>query len=573
MSVEEWNSNSHYINDHIEAHAKIKPNAIALIDADDGKWVTWEQFNDSINMIAYKMITEGYQKGDIIANMLPLLLEHIYFEYACFKIGVMWAPLDVRLKTEEAVRSVKLLNPKASTFMHPDDTDSEDKWGNKKFYEFKQIARRIRKECPFIKKFIQFSPEEDTDKGTISILNWMKEARETWTNIKKNKYEYNKAIEKIKNAAKLVQPDDPILIIYTTGTTGFPKPAMLTNEGITAQNLCLAKGFGINENDRMLVNLPPSHVGCQTEQLMTTLFAGGTAVFLHGFRADKSLKAIEQYKVTALGQIPSLYVMEWRLKDYDKYDLSSLRFALYGGQGVSRKFLEKLSKMAKFFGSGLGLTEMSGFVSYTPLDGTVDDILSSLGKDFPITPLSIRKPMREDGYAGEELPDGEIGEVCYSGPQVLKGYFGNEEATRKTISKDGVCYTGDLGFKDAKGLHLSGRSKFVIKPKGYQVYPPDIEAHIEKIPEVSLCAVIGAKHEVFTEGVVAFVELKKGRTLDAAKIHEHCKSLAAYMRPSLIVFLDEIPLNRVDKTDYAELYKIVDKYVNEERARGGWDAK
>ena len=572
MSIQEWNSMPHKINDHVERHARERPNEIAHIDADDGKWVTWAQFDDSINMIAYKLLTEGYQKGDIIANMLPLLLEHIIIEYACFKIGVIWAPLDVRLKKDEAVKSIKLLDPMAKTFMHPDDSDSEDKWGNKKFYDFKQIARQIRKECPFIKKFIQFSAVEDADRGTISILNWIKEARETWTNIKRNPDDLKKAMQKIESAAKLVKPDDPILIIYTTGTTGFPKPALLTHQGITAQNLCLSKGFGITKEDRMLVNLPPSHVGCQTEQLMTTLFVGGTAVFLHAFRADKTLKAVAHYKITVLGQIPSLYVMEWRLKDYADYDLSSLRFALYGGQGVSRRFLEKMSKMAKYFGSGLGLTELSGFCSYTPLNGTIDDILSSLGTDYPITPLSIRQPMKEDGYAGDELPDGEIGEVCYTGPQVFKGYFGNEEATR-TISKDGVCYTGDLGYKSEKGLHLSGRSKFVIKPKGFQIYPPDVEAHIEKLPEVSLAAVIGAKHEVFTEGVVAFVEVRKGKSIDAAKIHEHCKSLTGYMRPSLIVFMDEIPLNRVDKTDYSELYKVVDKYVNEERARGGWDAK
>ncbi|MHA1338135.1 MAG: class I adenylate-forming enzyme family protein, partial [Promethearchaeota archaeon] len=289
--------------------------------------------------------------------------------------------------------------------------------------------------------------------------------------------------------------------------------------------------------------------------------------------ADKSLKAIQDYRVTAFGQIPSLFVMEWRLPDYDKYDLSSLRFAIYGGQSVSRQFLEKLSKMAPQFGSGLGLTEMSGFVSYTPLDGTVDDILASLGHDFPITPLSIRKPMREDGYAGDELPDGEIGEICYKGPQVFKGYYKNEEATRKTISKDGWCYTGDLGWKDEEGLHLAGRGKFVIKPKGYQVYPPEVEAHIEKLPEVSLAAVVGAKHEVFSEGIIAFVELKKGKKITAEKIMEHCKSLAAYKRPSLIVFMDEIPLNRVDKTDYKQLYDMVPKIIEEERKKGGWDAK
>ena len=130
-----------------------------------------------------------------------------------------------------------------------------------------------------------------------------------------------------------------------------------------------------------------------------------------------------------------------------------------------------------------------------------------------------------------------------------------------------------MNYKDEKGLHLSGRGKFVIKPKGYQVYPPEVEAFIEKLPEITLAAVCGAKHEVFSEGVVVFVELRKGKKIDAKAIMGHCKGLAAYKRPSLIIFLDEIPLNRVDKTDYKILYELLPNYIEAERNKGGWDKK
>jgi fatty-acyl-CoA synthase len=230
--------------------------------------------------------------------------------------------------------------------------------------------------------------------------------------------------------------------------------------------------------------------------------------------------------------------------------------------------------MAPNFGSGLGLTELSGFCTYTPFGKgvTPEDIQAGLGRAFEVTPMSIRNQMKPDGSAGDEKPGGEIGEICFAGPQVFKGYFGNEEATRKTISKDSFCYTGDLGFKDEKDLlHLAGRSKFVIKPKGYQCYPVEIEEHIQKLPEVELAAVVGAPHDEFTEGVVAFIEVKKGKHITVDKLQEHCKQLAAYKRPSLYVFLDEIPLNRVEKTDYAELKKIVGTHIADARAKGGWD--
>src|SRR5690606_26869775 len=155
--------------------------------------------------------------------------------------------------------------------------------------------------------------------------------------------------------------NDGAQVIYTTGSTGLPKPALLSHRNITCQNMCLAGGFDMRESPRMLVNLPPSHVGCQTEQLMTRLFSGGRAVILHIFDAEKSLRAIQDYQIDCFGQIPALFAMQWRLPNYRDFDLSSLRFALFGGQQVSRQFLEQLSQMAPNFGGGLGLTEMAGF--------------------------------------------------------------------------------------------------------------------------------------------------------------------------------------------------------------------
>jgi len=333
----------------------------------------------------------------------------------------------------------------------------------------------------------------------------------------------------------------------------------------------------MEENMVMIVNLPPSHVGCVTEQLATTIYAGGIAVILHIFDAAKSLDAVQKYKAKAIGQIPALFAMQWRLPNYKDYDLSSLDFALYGGQAVTRDFLEKLSKMAPKFGSGLGLTETSGFVTYTPHGGSVDDILSSIGFDSPLYPISIRDPMKPDGSAGDEKKKGEVGEICFKGPQTFLGYLNDEENTRKTISTDGWLYTGDLGTYDEKGLHFAGRAKFVIKPKGYQVYPPEIEDFIVQNMKgkVLNVALVGIPHEVFTEGAMAFVEKAPGQTVTVAELEKVAQEMAAYKRPSHweIVESGQIPLNRVAKTDYVTLKQRGIEIAAKLRKEGKWDAK
>ena len=156
-----------------------------------------------------------------------------------------------------------------------------------------------------------------------------------------------------------------------------------------------------------------------------------------------------------------------------------------------------MKQMAPRIGTGLGLTETAGFNTYTNVDADVDELAQGIGYDSPLCPISIREVMKPDGTAGTEKAKGEIGEICFAGPQVFLGYLNDPGNTAKTISKDGICYTGDLGYYDDKGLHFSGRAKLVIKPKGYQVFPEDVENHIAaKLKgKVSMVAVVGVEHD------------------------------------------------------------------------------
>jgi fatty-acyl-CoA synthase len=552
----------HLLHGVVEKWALEKPDEIAIINWNTKKQYNWKQFDQITTALALKLLDMGFEKGDFFASSLPLLSEHVFLEYACFKVGVVWVPLDLRLKGAEVIRSLGLVKARGFAFL-----------GNTPHADFRELGKAVMQHCPFVEHFVQFSPPEETIEGALNAFAVAAEAEQLVSREMTDPTlaELLKSYGQRKTAVK---ETDGCLVIFTTGSTGYPKPALLSHRAITCQNMCLGAAFDILEGARMLVNLPPSHVGCQTEQLMTPFFYGGTVVIMHIFDAEGTLQAIEEYGVDSFGQIPALFNLQWRLPNYDEYDLSSLKFALYGGQQVSRTFLEKLSAMAPGFGTGLGLTETAGFVTYSPLDGTVDDILAGVGYDMPVYPISIRQPMNPDGSAGDLCQPGETGNICFTGPQNFNGYVGNPEATAQTISTEGCLYTGDLGFVDDSGLHFAGRAKHVIKPKGYQVFPAQIEDHFcELRDKVAVAGVVGVEHEVFSEGIVCFVETKPDVQLTVDELQAHARGLASYMRPLHYLVLEPggLPLNRVSKTDYVELKATAEAEVERLRSQGGWD--
>lgn len=551
-------SDRHLLHGVIAKWAKEKPNALALIMVETGKTHTYKAFNDRITAYALKLVQMGYKKGDFLATMLPLTEEHIFLEYACFKIGVIHAPLDLRLKPPEVVRSLDLIKAKGFVCL-----------GKTPMADFTSLIRDVKNQCPYLQDIVHFSPLGEPISGVTSAEAMLQDIEALVA-----QPQQSPVWAQFEKATNAVSELDGAQVIYTTGSTGLPKPALLTHRNITSQNMCLGVGFDMIKGIRMLVNLPPSHVGCQGEQLMTSMFCGGTAVILHLFDAEKSLKAIQDHQVEIIGQIPSMYQLQWRLPHFGQHSLSSLKTAIHGGQQVSRPFLEQLSKMSPQMVTGLGLTEMAGFVTYTPLKATVDDLVDNVGFAMPITPLTIRKPMTLDGKAGEEVPDGEVGEICFSGPQVFVSYVNNDDAYNRTVSQEGICYTGDLGYKSDKGLRFSGRSKLVIKPKGYQVHPAQIESHFAMlVDKVAAAAAVGAPHEVFGEGVILFVEKRPGATLTSEELESHAKGIASYMRPLHYVFLEpgQFPLNRVAKTDYVSLKEKGIGEAKKLKAAGTWD--
>jgi acyl-CoA synthetase (AMP-forming)/AMP-acid ligase II len=556
----------HLLHGVVAKWAKAKPDDPAILSAEGNRTVSWSDFDRVTTALAGELSRLGFVKGDFLVTLLPMSVDHVLLEYSCFKIGAIVAPLDLRLSSAEVIRALEILRPRGFAGL-----------GLKAPFDFRELWRTVQAQCKWIQHFIAV----DSDEAIAGTQSFAAIAEPAWRAARDRSGEMDgdpAGLAEIASAtASGVAEDDGALVIFTTGSTGSPKPALLSHRNITVQNMCISGCFfGGDNGTRTLVNLPASHVGGQTEILMSTFFGGGTAVLLEVFDATRSLRAIARHGVEILGQIPAMFNLEWMLKDYHLYDLSSLKFAAYGGNAVSRPFVDRLSTMAPLIGTGLGLTEAAGFCTYISANATDrETILDGLGQEMPIYPCTIRRAMRADGDAGDELPSGEIGHVCFRGPQTFLGYVNDAAATAQAISRDGFLYTGDLGYKDSAGLHLTGRDKWVIKSLGYLVFPGDVERHICTLTDkVANCVVVGVEHAVASQAPVAVVEKKPKVELTRQELDRHARSLPSYMRPRHWIVLEagQMPLNRVVKPDYVRAQEMARKEIVELRARGEWDS-
>ncbi len=549
----------HLLHGVVANWAIAKPDATAVLSADGSRTLTWSQFDRHTTMLAAELLQLGFRKGDFLVTQLPLTVDHVLLEYACFKIGVIVAPVDLRLAAGEVIRVLEKLRPRGFVCL-----------GVAAPFDFRATWSAVLENRTEIEHLFAVSTESIPGARALAeITEPAQRAAEDGDGAVSVAFE---------SATAAITPDDGALVIFTTGSTGSPKPALLSHRNITIQNMCMSGAiFGGDRDLRTLVHLPPSHVGCQTEMMMSTLFGGGSVVLLEIFDPAKTMRAIQQHGVEMFAQIPAMFNLVWMLKDYDQYDLSSLKLVAFGGNSVSKAFVDRVSGMAPLVGTGLGLTECAGFCTYALVNsGEHESLANGLGVDMPIYPCTIRLAMREDGNAGDELPDGEIGNVCFHGPQTFLGYVNDPEATAKTISRDGYLYTGDLGVKDAVGLRLTGRAKWVIKSFGHQIYPGDVESHICSLAEkVGSCVVVGAPHEIAAEAVVALVEKKLAVELELKELIQHARILPPYMRPRHWIILEpgKMPLNRLAKPDYLRAQEMAREEVAELRARGEWDSR
>ncbi len=350
-----------------------------------------------------------------------------------------------------------------------------------------------------------------------------------------------------------ISPEKDLAVLqYTGGTTGKPKGAMLTHYNIYANTEQVARWAPhlVTGKERFLGVLPFFHVFAMTVVMNFAIRKASTMIILPRFELMATLKLIQQTKPTVMPAVPTLFNAILNCPQVSKYDLSSLRFCISGGAPlpltVKHRF-EALTGCGVF--EGYGLSEAAPVVTCNAVDGPVRE--GSIGLPLPQTVVSLRD--LED--PSTEVPQGEKGEVCVSGPQVMPGYWERPDETAKVFTSDGFLRTGDVARMDPDGMFsIEDRIKDLIICSGYNVYPRQIEEAIYTFDKVAEVTVIGIPDEYRGEAPKAFIKLKEGDTATVEEIIEHLeKKISKIEIPAEIEFRDDLPKTMIGKLSKKEL--------------------
>jgi acyl-CoA synthetase (AMP-forming)/AMP-acid ligase II len=343
-------------------------------------------------------------------------------------------------------------------------------------------------------------------------------------------------------------PDRPVAIIFTSGTTGAPKGALYCNRQlafITANDVGDTWGGG----GRGFTGTSFAHLGFMTK-LAGNLRRGGVNFIMTRWSAQGSLELLERERMNTVAGVPAQLALMLRQPDFDRYDLSSVQYIVVGGGPVTpglaeesrARFGAKLATRYSCTEAGIGLG--------TAFDDPDEDAIVSVGR--PHAAVELR--LLDD--ADVEVAAGEVGAVCLRSPAVMTGYWGDPEGTRAAFTADGFVRTGDLGWVDEAGrLRLVGRSKEMYVRGGYNVYPVEVEGVLSTHPDVAVVAVVPRPDPVMGEvGVACVVPRDPARPPTLAALRNHAAAaLAAYKLPEDLRLLDGLPLTAAEKVDRAAL--------------------
>jgi long-chain acyl-CoA synthetase len=482
------------IAEYLEHHAAQTPDQIAI--RFEGRSITYGQLNRDANRLASSLRAAGVVVADRVALYLPNVPEFAVAYYAAQKLGAIPVTINAILKTDE-VRYL-LDDSRASVVITMDE-----------------LTGYVSDDCTTLRLRIVVDPKA-TRAGWVALADLLAGGADSFVSVQRS-------------------ADDIAALLYSSGTTGFPKGVALTQHNLHS-NIALppkSKYSDYRPGDRLATFLPLFHVYGQNYIMNAAILAGATIVLFTRFVPDVVLRAIGDEGITHFFAVPTIYINLLAM-DLSGYDLSSLRYEMSAAatmpEEISRRWTERFGRRVY---EGYGLTECSPFSCY---NDSQEHRFGSVGRAVDGFELKIFDE------ADHEMPVGEQGEIVIRGDGVMQGYWMRPEESQASL-RGGWLHTGDVGRMDKDGyVYITDRVKDMINVSGFKVWPAEVEQYLYKIPGIQEAAVYGIPAAVQGEKVAVAVVLKAGATLSSEDIIAYCRDhIAAYKVPYQVDIVKELP--------------------------------
>jgi len=474
---------------------------VAIVEASSGRSYTYRQIADGAARLAAGLHARGFRKGDVMAIMAPNLPEYPIAFHGVASAGGVNTTLNPTYTADEIAFQLNDSRARLLITVPPLVGKAQE------------VAAKSK-----VEEIIVFGEAA----GAVPFASLL--------------------IDGNAPDVRINPSEDLVALPYSSGTTGFSKGVMLTHRNLVANLIQTTACIDIAEDEKIMAFLPFFHIYGMTVIMNQGLYQGATLVTMQRFELEPCLQAVQDYRVTRFFLVPPIVVLLAKHPAVDKYDLSSVTRAFSGAAPLDAETARAASeRIGCRLSQGYGLTETSP-VSHIVPDSEAEVVPGSVGPAAPNTECKI-----VDGATGKELGRNEDGEIWTRGPQVMKGYLNNEEATRCSIDADGFFHTGDIGHIDDNDHYfIVDRLKELIKYKGFQVAPAELEALLLSNPNVADAAVIGVRDDDGEEIPKAFVVLKEARAPE--EIMEWVASrVAPHKKIRRVEIVDQIPKSPTGK--------------------------
>jgi len=510
------------ITDHLDRWATERPNQDFLVLGDTR--LTYAEAKTLVDRVARALMAHGVDKGDRVALLSAPRSEFFIHFLAATSIGAIWVGLNPKYTAGELDHVVG-------------DSEPTMLFGFTEVLGEDQLTKLtgLTDAHSSISRLVLLGGG-----GTSPVVDWdsfLTSADDVGTD---------------QLAARRAEsnPMDPAYLVYTSGTTGRPKGALLTHRGSNFCNVIAIDRKGLLDR-KLVCNLPINHVGAIGDICGRTMTGGGTIHFQEKFSPLAMMRLIERERLNTIGGVPTMLQMCVDHPQFDEIDLRSIDLIAWGGAAMPADLLRTLMDKTGCTRCtmGYGMTETTGGVTYSGLHDSIELLTTTVG-----TP-DDRQPLRIWHAENREAQPGETGEIQVNGDYTMLGYWRLPEATADAFTTDGWLRTGDLALRRDDGyIRIVGRMSEMFKSGGYNVYPREVELALEQHPSVSMAAVISIPDPTFQEIGLAYVVGSDDLDSDDVRTFAR-KKLANYKIPKQIVVVDELPMLPIGKVDKVALRK------------------